>query len=276
MLYQTITPMLEKWFGKPLTKLPRKLRAIVTFHIPKWAVFSPDERRNRAEGIDRQQATKFRITHEQIGRARAQAGNDPLQQRDQIINWYDVTLYANYYWQLPDVEPKDAAMILCGQNPLDRNANPDATNTEDGQTTPEDYRRLLALFLPVRATENEARTLAQWRNIARENGLKCHSWFDEYALAMPNDTASSAEPASPEPGNEGGASKRPLQQQLFQEQEIVRALREAGYDPQALPSRAAGKPGAKADARGRLKLTPSVFKKAWERLRQSGEIKDAP
>ncbi|MEI7956870.1 MAG: hypothetical protein WCJ66_17025 [Verrucomicrobiota bacterium] len=267
--------MLAQWFGKPLAKLPRELRAIAMFHIPGWAVLSADERRNRAKEIDRQQATKFRIKHEKLGRAQGQARKDLQQQRDQIINWYDATLNANFYWKLSDVAPVDAATILCGQNPLDPKANPDTTTTGDGETTPEDYRRLLAFFQSVAATDKQSRTLVQWRSIARENGLKYHSWIDEYALAMPNDNASSAAPASPELGEEGVASKRPLQQQLFQEQEIVRVLRAAGYDPQALPNRAAGKPGAKADARGRLKFTKSVFDKAWERLRDSKEIKDA-
>ena len=275
MPYQTITPRLAQWFGKPLAKLPRDLRAFATFHIPKWPDLSADERRKRTEEIDRQRATKFRIKREQISRAQGQARNDPQQQRDQIINWYDATLNADLFWQIPDVEPKAAATLLCCQNPIDPTTNPEATTTEEGQTTPEDYRRLLIFFQSVAATDKQSRTLVQWRDLARENGLKYHFWIDEYALAMPNDNASSAAPASPELGEEGVANKRPLQRQLFQEQEILRVLRDAGYDPQALPNRAAGKPGAKADARGRLKFTRSVFDKAWERLRESKEIKDA-
>ncbi len=200
MPYQTITPMLEKWFSKSLTKLPRELRAVATFHIPRWADLSAGERRNRAEEIDRQQATKFRIKCEQVNRAHSRARNEPQQQRDQIINWYNETLDADLFWKMPDVDPKVAATILCGQNPLDPKVSPDTTTTGDGESTPEDYRRLLAFFQSVAATDKQARTLVQWRDIARENALKCHSWIDEYALTMPSEDGGEAAPA-PTVGN---------------------------------------------------------------------------
>jgi hypothetical protein len=203
-----------------------------------------------------------------------QADNDPRHHAEELIGWYDATLNADLFWKMPDIDPKDAATILCGHNPLDSDTNPEATTTENGQTTPGDYRRLLTFFQSVAATDEQSRTLAQWHAIAREYGLKYHSWIDEYALTMPNEGGGEAATA-PTVGTEGGANKRPLLQQQFQEQEILRVLGEAGLDPKALRKPEAGKPGAKADARGRLKLTPAVFNKAWERLRQSGEIKDA-
>lgn len=52
-----------------------------------------------------------------------------------------------------------------------------------------------------------------------------------------------------------------------QEQEILAALRDLGYDPKALPAWSPAKPGAKADVRGRItSMTQKVFEKAWERL----------
>lgn len=65
----------------------------------------------------------------------------------------------------------------------------------------------------------------------------------------------------------------PLSRQKHQELEILRTLRELGYDPMRLPRRPAGTPTAKAEARAKLpKLTPKMFDKAWERLRGYGEI----
>lgn len=72
------------------------------------------------------------------------------------------------------------------------------------------------------------------------------------------------------------AGLRPPLQQRFQEEEIVRVLIKGGYDPKAIPRRAAGKPGAKKFARDRLKFPTRVFDKAWERLRADGEIQDTP
>ncbi|WP_041645544.1 hypothetical protein [Aromatoleum aromaticum] len=63
--------------------------------------------------------------------------------------------------------------------------------------------------------------------------------------------------------------------QKWQESEILRVLRERGYDPQRLPRGPAGTPGPKAEVRASLDMTPAVFKKAWERLRWYGDIADA-
>jgi hypothetical protein len=67
----------------------------------------------------------------------------------------------------------------------------------------------------------------------------------------------------------------PLQRQRHQEGEILRVLRELGYDPAELPARPHGKSGAKAAAWGLLaqkKWSRGVFDKAWDRLRGAGEI----
>lgn len=62
-------------------------------------------------------------------------------------------------------------------------------------------------------------------------------------------------------------NKNPPKQQQFQEQAILRVLASLSYDPKALPKNKPGKPGVKAAVRNELKLSVSVFKKAWERLK---------
>lgn len=80
-------------------------------------------------------------------------------------------------------------------------------------------------------------------------------------------TASSAPP---------GPTKKPKQQQQFQEDEILRVIDELKYTATALPKNPQGKPGVKAQVRARLSFAPRVFNKAWERLRQREAIQDAP
>lgn len=61
--------------------------------------------------------------------------------------------------------------------------------------------------------------------------------------------------------------------QRHQERDILKALQALGYVPQQLPKRSPGASGAKALARAKLpKMTPKVFDKAWQRLRDFGDI----
>jgi hypothetical protein len=68
---------------------------------------------------------------------------------------------------------------------------------------------------------------------------------------------------------------RPLQQQQFQENEILRVINELGYTASALPKTLPGKPGVKKKVREKLKLSIRVFDKAWERLRADKRIADS-
>lgn len=75
---------------------------------------------------------------------------------------------------------------------------------------------------------------------------------------------------------ETAAPGAPLARQKHQEREILRTLTDLGYDPQRLPRAPAGKPGPKAEARAKLPdMTKDVFRKAWERLREFGDITEA-
>jgi hypothetical protein len=65
-----------------------------------------------------------------------------------------------------------------------------------------------------------------------------------------------------------------LPAQRFQEEEIMRVIFELGYVAQAIPKWTRGKPGVKAEVRGKLKFPPKVFNKAWERLRAERKINE--
>lgn len=67
---------------------------------------------------------------------------------------------------------------------------------------------------------------------------------------------------------------RPQQQQRFQEDEILRIIKELGFSANAIPKRKAGRSGVKADVRKKLSFSVSVFDKAWERLRANNDIQD--
>jgi hypothetical protein len=71
------------------------------------------------------------------------------------------------------------------------------------------------------------------------------------------------------------SNKRPLPQQQFQEQEILRVILSLSHDPKKLPKREDNKPGIKAEVRQALTFSPKVFDKAWERLRANQDIQDA-
>lgn len=64
----------------------------------------------------------------------------------------------------------------------------------------------------------------------------------------------------------GENSAEPKQRQPFQEQEILRVLRELKHDPLKLPKNEPGKPGVKSKVRKKLNYSEAVFDKAWERL----------
>ena len=94
-------------------------------------------------------------------------------------------------------------------------------------------------------------------------------------LAAPVNTQPAATSGASETGEataHGITPIRPPPAQRFQEQEILRVIGELGHDPKALPKDIPGKAGVKAEVRKRLKLSASVFNKAWERLSICGEI----
>jgi len=64
----------------------------------------------------------------------------------------------------------------------------------------------------------------------------------------------------------------PLSRHVSQELAIMNAIRGLGFEPTQLPTPHTGKPGVKAAVKKGLNFSESVFQKAWERLRYSGQI----
>ncbi|WP_155644067.1 hypothetical protein [Burkholderia cepacia] len=101
-----------------------------------------------------------------------------------------------------------------------------------------------------------------WLESARDLGLVVTAENNAPVDAAANDTTHS------------GADV-PLARQRFQEIEILRVIRELGHDPAALPKRTPGVRWVKSDVRERFpQLGTSAFDKAWERLRNGGEINE--
>jgi len=64
-----------------------------------------------------------------------------------------------------------------------------------------------------------------------------------------------------------------------QDRRVLEAIRECGYDPLHIPVNKGGRGGLKLQVKklvgNRHKITDSAFKRAWERLRKNGDIRDA-
>lgn len=74
-----------------------------------------------------------------------------------------------------------------------------------------------------------------------------------------------------------GRGVKPPQAHQAQEAEVLRVLRELGYEPTRLPPRPAGKAWVKSEAWSKIGVcqlfaSEGVFDKAWERLRGSGLV----
>jgi hypothetical protein len=114
------------------------------------------------------------------------AGHDPAKEQERFISWHDQTRNARAWFDMPDVSPRDAAMVLCRLNPLE-DEDPERIYVDDDKSSPERYRLLLAMFESVARATPKHRTLMEWRAIAREMGLRYHEWVDEYARATGRD-----------------------------------------------------------------------------------------
>ncbi len=181
-----------------------------------------------------------------------------------FINWP--------YWvgKMPILNPQQAARLMAGLDPdifesLDAQPN---RNDATQRCTHAKYIERLAI-----AEQITKLTPSEWLQWADKHEFEVHDAFR--GAVQPSDATNDSQAKSSELENNISA---PLQRQRFQEQEIIRALNEFGYDPQAIPKWKAGERGVKSTIREALKTnnwSDKVFDKAWQRLRDNGEIAES-
>ncbi|MCY1301631.1 hypothetical protein D9M70_512550 [compost metagenome] len=114
----------------------------------------------------------------------------PEQQAEYDAAWWELEMDASVWWSLSKVSAMNAAMLLCGFNPNAPDAgDPENVTKHDDasrQTGPSEFRRLRTVLCDVEEASPQARTLAQWLQIARDRGLTIHSWIVEWLAATGN------------------------------------------------------------------------------------------
>jgi hypothetical protein len=107
----------------------------------------------------------------------------PDEQAEFVAAWWDDAVEASTAWGAESLTPQQAAMSLSGFKPFATSPEEAERVTHPGETTPEDYKRLLFVFESKERAEPKHRTLNDWLDIAREKGVKYHSWIDAWLVA---------------------------------------------------------------------------------------------
>ncbi|RIX47588.1 MAG: hypothetical protein D3M94_07930 [Rhodocyclales bacterium GT-UBC] len=169
------------------------------------------------------------------------------------------------YWilKMPVLTTAQAARLMAGLDPdvfesLDNRPN---------SNNPEAFcSRAKKMERSAIAQQIALQSPSKWLEWAGNHSFSVHEAF-RVAVSETLNTCDSEVPKS--------KGEAPLQRQRFQEQEIIRALNELDYNPQSIPKWKAGERGVKSAIREFLKdhkWSDKVFDKAWQRLRDSGEI----
>jgi hypothetical protein len=101
------------------------------------------------------------------------------ERNDKFVAWHDVDINACRWLTLKNVNPKEAAMLLCKLNPLE-DKNPELIFVDADESSPNRYLLLLRAFEDLASLSDSHRTLEQWRQIAKDFNLSCHPWIDNY------------------------------------------------------------------------------------------------
>lgn len=204
------------------------------------------------------------------------AKHDPVQK---ILGWHDMSMHASMWLKRASVKPDEAAMLLCRIDPLERDwqgnaPDPERIYVEDDKASPDRYRLLLRTFLDVAETDPKPRTLLDWRDVARCEGLRYHQWIDEYMQArievLPADSGSEDDAVRGVTG--GTATNNRTEARIAA---IVKAARQFGYDPLLVPY--GGKSAIERECLDKLaadpcRFTADTFKSAWQAARKAGRI----
>lgn len=111
-----------------------------------------------------------------------------LGEREHKTGWYDATMNAALWLKRASVKPGEAAMLLWRLDPLERDwqgnpPDPERTFVDGNEESPDYYRALKRAFEDVAETDPKPRTLLDWRDVAKREGLRYHEWIDEYEQA---------------------------------------------------------------------------------------------
>lgn len=191
---------------------------------------------------------------------------------ENIHAWWDLSMDASLWWRRQAVRPRDAAMLLCGMNPL-AEGEPEITTTS--HTGPRDFARLLAAFDDVDRAAPQPRSLDAWLQIAQHQGLTYHPWIDEWHSAC------ASEPLPDDSDSVTVKANVVLLRSDSQDQAILAEIRKRNWNPEALPVPKQGIKGVKAIIRDAMRTeykklfqSDKVFNTAWQRLRNADQIKD--
>ena len=134
----------------------------------RWDTYSTEQRQERADAYDAQ--------------------HDPV---ISFVGNHDCLMDARMWFDMPDVTPKDAAMVLCRLDQLKRE-DPERIYVDGDRSSPDRYRLLLLVFEAEARTSPKHRTMMEWRATARERGLRYHSWIDKYVQFTGRDNAATS------------------------------------------------------------------------------------
>lgn len=152
-------------------------------------------------------------------------------EQERSIGWWDATLDAHHWFAMKAMTPREAAMVLCGLNPLSPDdQDPEHTHTEGDGSWPRKFGLLLRVFEEEARASNEHRTLMDWRIIAKERGLPYHEWIEKYREArgfseqLATGIGNKTGPISGSPSLQYGKNSRPAVKAWIQYQanEMVR------------------------------------------------------
>ncbi|MDC6177538.1 hypothetical protein [Ralstonia solanacearum] len=106
----------------------------------------------------------------------------PTDQAKYIAARWNLSMHAEHWWDLESVTPEEAASLLYGVDPHDKQRDPSSA-TWPHETGLSEHAVILRTLEGAERIEPRHRALAQWLQIARDRGLKVHSWIGEWLTA---------------------------------------------------------------------------------------------
>ena len=103
----------------------------------------------------------------------------PPRYSNAITTWFAESLDADKWYELKDIAPQDAAMLLCCFNPMKESYVEKEMRTSD-ELNSEDLDWLIKYFKDEYSADKKPRSLRDWYQFAKDKKFKYHSWIDGY------------------------------------------------------------------------------------------------